>query len=75
MKMNANEDAVKAHYGREIELFHLKPWEMPPVMAITPTQPGGKSVWDTTWPLARKRRLAFLKADPHHYDDCHSTET
>ncbi len=61
------EVALYAHWDREREMFHLKPWEMPPCLAKSPRRDG--SGWAGTYALARERRLQLLAADPHHYDD------
>ena len=67
-KADRIDEARLAHYRREIALFALKPWEMPPYMATASCARDGAG-WAESYPLARSRRLQLLAEDVHHYDD------
>jgi hypothetical protein len=63
------EEALQRHWAREREIFKLKNWQMPPCCAVAEKQPIGNTLWTQSYAVARKRRLEFLAADEHHYDD------
>jgi hypothetical protein len=62
------EAALQRHWKAERELFNLKPWQVPPVLAVgEPDDPA--SIWGQSWALARERRRKILERDPDHYRD------
>lgn len=63
------ERALQAHWRRETEMFSLRPWQMPPVLAEAPPAAGDRTPWARSYALARQRREAFLREDPDHYAD------
>lgn len=61
-------EALSRHWQEEVEMFGLRPWEMPPCLADR-DEPPGQPAWRETFARAKQLRAQLLERDPNHYAD------